>query len=94
MAGVLEGLLIALVAGLCARLAVPEPRPGILAATVCGVLGMIIGAPVAHAVSGEHEFHAFRPESFLAAALAALLLLLLFRRVRRRPDAAERRLFY
>ncbi|UTI63354.1 GlsB/YeaQ/YmgE family stress response membrane protein [Paraconexibacter antarcticus] len=92
-AAVLAGLAIALIAGLSARWLLRVPRPGIVVAAACGVVGMVIGAPIVHAISGEHEFHAFRPESFIAALLTALVLLLLYRRISRRPDAGERRLF-
>ncbi|MTD47419.1 hypothetical protein GKE82_25470 [Conexibacter sp. W3-3-2] len=91
---VLAGILIAALAGLFARLMVPEPKPPRAAAVLAGFLGMLSGAPIAHKISADHEFHAFRPESTIAAVAGAYVLLVLLRLVIRRFGASEeRRLF-
>lgn len=89
----IAGLLLALIAGLLARAAFRRGPPSIPVALLAGVAGTVVGSPVAHAVSGEHEFHAFRPESFIAAIGGAVVLLWLQRRVVHRADPDDRRIF-
>lgn len=89
----LVGLILAILAGLTARSVVPSPRPPVLAAAAAGVTGMIVGAPVAHRISGGHEFHAFQPESFIAGFVGALLILFLVRGITQKLAPDDRRLF-
>lgn len=69
------------------------PRPPWPLALVAGILGTVAGAPVAHRISGTHEFHAFQPESFIAGLSGALILLMVIRFVKRRVGPSEPRLF-
>lgn len=89
----IAGLLLSLIAGLLARFAFRRGRPGIVAAMLAGMVGAVFGSPVVHQISGEHEFHAFRPESFIAAIGGAIVLLWIHRRVRERGHPGDRRLF-
>lgn len=87
------GLVIAACAGLAARELFQRGRPGVAVALVAGLMGTVAGSPVAHMVSGDHEFHAFRPESFIAGFLGAILLLALYRGTQERTRGSEPRLF-
>lgn len=87
------GMALALLAGLLARGCVRGGRPGVAVSLAAGLIGAILGSPAVHALSGEHEFHAFRPESFIAALVGSWLLLSLYTAIRGRSQPSERRLF-
>ncbi len=87
------GLLTALIAGLVARAMFTRERPGIFLALLAGFIGALVGSPIAHRLSGEHGFHAFQPESFIAALTGAVILLWLQQRLCRRGRPRERRIF-
>lgn len=87
------GLILATLAGLTARLMLPAPRAPFLLAVAAGVIGMVVGSPVAHRISGGHEFHAFKPESFIAGLVGALVILSVTRIITRRFAPDDRRLF-
>lgn len=89
-----EGLIYALVAGVLARAVLGHHRPGVAVAVMAGVFGTLAGAPVAHAVSGDHEFHAFQPESLIAGFGGAIVLLVFYRVVRSRLAPSERHIFF
>lgn len=90
----IAGLVLALAAGLLARSAFSFGRPSVVVALLAGLAGMVAGAPVAHAISGEHEFHAFRPESFLSALVGAVVILWVYRRLRQGAHRGAPRIFF
>jgi uncharacterized membrane protein YeaQ/YmgE (transglycosylase-associated protein family) len=89
----LIGLIYALLAGLVARSVFRVPRPPFALALAAGVAGTVVGAPIAHRISGEHEFHAFQPESFIAGIIGAFVVLSIVRLVARRVSSSDDRLF-
>lgn len=83
--GILAWILVGLVAGLLARIAMPGPDPGgIILTIVIGIVGALIGGFVVNRLLGGPEVTGFNLPSILVATLGSIILLALYRFVTRR----------
>lgn len=89
-----EGLIYAVIAGLLARETQGRQKPNVAIAVLAGILGTVVGAWLVHRIGGSHQFHAFRPESFVAGLGAAIVILFAYRLVRGRLHPDQRRIFF
>jgi uncharacterized membrane protein YeaQ/YmgE (transglycosylase-associated protein family) len=77
-------LIIGLVAGALARLIMPgKDAMSVVATTVLGIAGSILGGLVSWAIWGTDE-RGFRPAGFVLALLGAILLLWIWRMMKSR----------
>ena len=83
--GILAWILVGLVAGLLARIAMPGPDPGgIILTIVIGIVGALIGGFVVNRLLGGPDVTGFNLPSILVATLGSIILLALYRFVTRR----------
>ena len=83
--GILTWILVGLVAGLLAKIAMPGPDPGgIILTVIIGIVGAIIGGLVVHQLLGGPGVTGFNLPSILVATLGSIILLALYRFVTRR----------
>ncbi len=83
--GILTWILVGLVAGLLAKIAMPGPDPGgVILTVVVGIAGAIIGGLVVNQLLGGPGVTGFNLPSILVATLGSIILLALYRFVTRR----------
>lgn len=83
--GILAWVLVGLVAGVLAKIAMPGPDPGgIILTIVIGIVGAVIGGFVVNNLLGGPNVSGFNLTSILVATLGSIILLALYRLVTRR----------
>jgi len=84
--GIVSLILVGLIAGILAKIAMPGPDPGgILLTIVIGVVGAFIGGWFFQALGlGRPDITDFSLGSILVATLGAIILLALYRLITRR----------
>lgn len=83
--GILAWILVGLVAGLLAKIAMPGPDPGgVILTIIIGILGALIGGYVVNTLLGGPDVTGFNLPSILVATLGSVILLALYRFVTRR----------
>jgi uncharacterized membrane protein YeaQ/YmgE (transglycosylase-associated protein family) len=83
--GILSWILVGLVAGVLAKIAMPGPDPGgIILTIVIGVVGALIGGFVVNNLLGGPDVTGFNLTSILVATLGSVILLAVYRLVTRR----------
>ena len=83
--GVLVWIIVGLIAGVLAKIAMPGPDPGgIILTVVIGIAGAIVGGLIVNAVLGRPGVTGFDLPTVLVATLGAILLLTVYRFVTRR----------
>jgi uncharacterized membrane protein YeaQ/YmgE (transglycosylase-associated protein family) len=84
--GIVSLILVGLIAGVLAKIAMPGPDPGgILLTIVIGVVGAFIGGLLFQALDlGRPDITDFSLGSILVATLGAIILLALYRLITRR----------
>jgi uncharacterized membrane protein YeaQ/YmgE (transglycosylase-associated protein family) len=83
--GVLVWIIVGLIAGVLAKIAMPGPDPGgVILTVVIGIAGAIVGGLIVNAVLGRQGLTGFDLPTILVATLGAILLLTVYRFVTRR----------
>lgn len=83
--GILAWILVGLVAGVLAKIAMPGPDPGgIILTIVIGIVGAVIGGFVVNNLLGGPNVSGFNLTSILVATLGSIILLAVYRLVTRR----------
>ena len=83
--GVLAWIVVGLIAGILAKIAMPGPDPGgIILTVIIGVAGAVVGGLILNAILGRPGLTGFDLPTVLVATLGAILLLTLYRFVTRR----------
>jgi uncharacterized membrane protein YeaQ/YmgE (transglycosylase-associated protein family) len=83
--GILSWILVGLIAGVLAKIAMPGPDPGgIILTIVIGVVGALIGGFVVNNLLGGPDVTGFNLTSILVATLGSVILLAVYRLVTRR----------
>ena len=83
--GILSWILVGLVAGVLAKIAMPGPDPGgIILTIVIGIVGALIGGFVVNNLLGGPDVTGFNLTSVLMATLGSVILLAVYRLVTRR----------
>jgi uncharacterized membrane protein YeaQ/YmgE (transglycosylase-associated protein family) len=83
--GILSWILVGLVAGVLAKIAMPGPDPGgIILTIVIGIVGALIGGFVVNNLLGGPDVTGFNLTSVLVATLGSVILLAVYRLVTRR----------
>jgi uncharacterized membrane protein YeaQ/YmgE (transglycosylase-associated protein family) len=83
--GILSWILVGLVAGVLAKIAMPGPDPGgIILTIVIGIVGALIGGFVVNNLLGGPDVTGFNLTSILVATLGSVILLAVYRLVTRR----------
>ena len=76
--GILAWVLVGLVAGVLAKIAMPGPDPGgIILTIVIGIVGAVIGGFVVNNLLGGPNVSGFNLTSILVATLGSIILLAL-----------------
>jgi uncharacterized membrane protein YeaQ/YmgE (transglycosylase-associated protein family) len=83
--GILSWILVGLIAGVLAKIAMPGPDPGgIILTIVIGIVGALIGGFVVNNLLGGPDVTGFNLTSILVATLGSVILLAVYRLVMRR----------
>ena len=83
--GILAWILIGLVAGVLAKIAMPGPDPGgVLLTIVIGIVGAVIGGFVMENFLGGPGVSGVNLASILVATLGSVILLVVYRAITRR----------
>jgi uncharacterized membrane protein YeaQ/YmgE (transglycosylase-associated protein family) len=83
--GILSWILVGLIAGVLAKIAMPGPDPGgIILTIVIGIVGALIGGFVVNNLLGGPNVTGFNLTSILVATLGSVILLAVYRLVTRR----------
>ncbi len=83
MLHILWSIIVGFVVGLLARAIVPgADKMGLIATTILGILGSIVGGLLGRVVSKPQEGAKFHPAGFFLSIVGAIVLLLLWRFVR------------
>lgn len=83
--GILAWIVVGLVAGILAKIAMPGPDPGgIVLTIVVGIVGALIGGFVVERLLGGPGVTGINLTSILVATLGAIILLALYRLITRR----------
>ena len=83
--GILSWILVGLIAGVLAKIAMPGPDPGgIILTIVIGIVGALIGGFVVNNLLGGPNVTGFNLTSILVATLGSIILLAMYRLVTRR----------
>ncbi|QIN77769.1 GlsB/YeaQ/YmgE family stress response membrane protein [Rubrobacter marinus] len=83
--GILAWIVVGLVAGILAKIAMPGPDPGgIILTVVIGIAGAVVGGLIVNAILGRPGVTGFDLPTVLVATLGAVLLLAVYRFVTRR----------
>jgi uncharacterized membrane protein YeaQ/YmgE (transglycosylase-associated protein family) len=83
--GILSWILVGLIAGVLAKIAMPGPDPGgIILTIVIGIVGALIGGFVVNNLLGGPNVTNFNLTSILVATLGSVILLAVYRLVTRR----------
>lgn len=82
---ILTWILVGLIAGVLAKIAMPGPDPGgIILTIVIGIVGALIGGFVVNQLAGRPNVMDFSLSSILVATLGSIILLAVYRLVTRR----------
>jgi uncharacterized membrane protein YeaQ/YmgE (transglycosylase-associated protein family) len=82
---ILTWILVGLIAGVLAKIAMPGPDPGgIILTIVIGIVGALIGGFVVNQLTGRPNVMEFSLSSILVATLGSIILLAVYRLVTRR----------
>jgi len=83
--GILSWILVGLIAGVLAKIAMPGPDPGgIILTIVIGIVGALIGGFVVNNLLEGPNVTGFNLTSILVAILGSIILLAVYRLVTRR----------
>lgn len=83
--GIVAWIIVGLIAGLLAKVAMPGPDPGgIILTIVIGIAGAFIGGFVLNQLVGRPNEMDFSLSSILVATLGAIILLAVYRLITRR----------
>ena len=83
--GILAWIVVGLVAGILAKIAMPGPDPGgIVLTVIIGIAGAVVGGLILNAVLGRPGLTGFDLPTVLVATLGSILLLAVYRFVTRR----------
>ena len=83
--GILAWIIVGLVAGILAKIAMPGPDPGgVVLTIIIGIAGAAIGGLIVNALLGRPGVTGFDLPTVLVATLGAVLLLAVYRFVTRR----------
>ena len=83
--GILAWIIVGLVAGILAKIAMPGPDPGgIILTVVIGIAGAIVGGLIVNAVLGRQGVTGFDLPTVLVATLGSVILLAVYRFITRR----------
>ncbi len=83
--GILAWILVGLIAGILAKIAMPGPDPGgVILTIVIGIVGAVIGGFVVNNLLGGPEVTGFNLTSVLVATFGSIILLAVYRLVTRR----------
>ena len=83
--GILAWILVGLVAGVLAKIAMPGPDPGgVLLTIVIGIVGAVIGGVVMENFLGGPGVSGVNLASILVATLGSVILLVVYRAITRR----------
>jgi len=82
--GILTWIVVGLVAGILAKIAMPGPDPGgIILTIVIGIVGALIGGFVVNRLLGDPGVTGFNLTSVLVATLGAIIFLAVYRLITR-----------
>ncbi|MDP9455121.1 MAG: GlsB/YeaQ/YmgE family stress response membrane protein [Actinomycetota bacterium] len=82
--GVLAWIVVGLIAGVLAKIAMPGPDPGgVILTVVIGIAGAVVGGLILNAVLGRQGVSGFDLPTVLVATLGSILLLTVYRFVTR-----------
>ncbi len=83
MLHILWSIIVGFVVGLVARAVVPgSNKMGLLATTVLGIVGSLVGGLIGRVISKPQEGAKFHPAGFFMSILGAIVLLLVWHFVR------------
>jgi len=83
--GILTWIIVGLIAGILAKIAMPGPDPGgIILTIVIGIVGAVIGGFIVNSLLGGPGVTGFNLTSILVATLGAIILLAIYRLITRR----------
>jgi uncharacterized membrane protein YeaQ/YmgE (transglycosylase-associated protein family) len=83
--GILAWILVGLIAGILARIAMPGPDPGgVILTIVIGIVGAVIGGFVVNNLLGGPDITGFNLTSVLVATFGSIILLAVYRLITRR----------
>ena len=83
--GILSWILVGLIAGILAKIAMPGPDPGGVFLTIAiGIVGAVVGGFVVNNLLGSPNVTGFNLTSILVATLGSIILLAVYRLVTRR----------
>ena len=86
--GILAWIVVGLVAGILAKIAMPGPDPGgVLLTIVVGIAGALIGGFVVENFLGGPGVSGINLPSILVATLGSIILLVVYRTITRRAAA-------
>jgi uncharacterized membrane protein YeaQ/YmgE (transglycosylase-associated protein family) len=74
--GIIIWIVVGLVAGLIARALLPGPQPmGLVATTLLGLAGSLIGGFIGYLVSGGRDLNGFHSAGLIGSIIGAIVLL-------------------
>lgn len=83
--GILAWIVVGLIAGILAKIAMPGPDPGgVILTVVVGIAGAIVGGLIVNAILGRPGVTGFDLPTVLVATLGSVLLLAVYRFITRR----------
>jgi uncharacterized membrane protein YeaQ/YmgE (transglycosylase-associated protein family) len=83
--GILAWILVGLIAGVLAKIAMPGPDPGgVILTIVIGIVGAVIGGFVLNNLLGGPDVTGFNLTSILVATFGSIILLAVYRLITRR----------
>ena len=83
--GILAWIIVGLIAGILAKIAMPGPDPGgVILTIIIGIAGAIVGGLIVNVLLGRPGVTGFDLPTVLVATLGAVLLLAVYRFVTRR----------
>ena len=83
--GILAWILVGLIAGILAKIAMPGPDPGgVILTIVIGIVGAVIGGFVLNNLLGGPDVTGFNLTSVLVATFGSIILLAVYRLITRR----------
>ena len=83
--GILAWIVVGLIAGILAKIAMPGPDPGgMILTVVIGIAGAVVGGLILNAILGRPGVTGFDLPTVLVATFGSVLLLVVYRFVTRR----------
>ena len=83
--GILALIVVGLVAGILAKIAMPCPDPGgVILTIVVGIAGAVVGGLIVNAILGRPGVSGFDLPTVLTATLGSILLLVVYRFITRK----------